>query len=1495
MKAIRFLPLLMAAAIGVGAAAQTLRTTLSNALPSSHQGTNTRELQIVRTNLAPAIRLGVPSLSSEKRHVSARPNQADYPVLYGLKHADSGYNDVSGGPYNVIRFHAAPSTTKRDVSPELGGSTAFYARGKFYTLEMEGTQCIMKTYDASTWELESTNVICERDDYLRQVAAFDETTGKAYFVFWGEIDWNTYRTARPLMEIDLDTKTATEVGKIDQIFVQTLFFDNKGQLYGIPYNTKELYRINKADGSYELVGELDIPFGRYPNSETAVTDPATGITYWIVPRVPGDGYAAESYIYTIDCETFQCTLLSDMPNDEHLQGAFIKYAPAEAPAAATSISYEAGKLHFTAPTTTYTTGEALTGSLSAHIVVDGAEQTLSLDPGAEAEVQLNLADGDHEAIITVEGQGGIGPERIWEGFIGNDQPTGVENLTATLDGNTVTVTWSAPTASINGGAFDDADVRYNVLRHPDEVVLAEATTATNLTDELPTAHNHYTWEVTSFVGEMTGNNVSVTSNDIVSGSIWVPDYTEEFRSQDDWNLFTVIDNNADGAGWKYQESQQTAYLLANGMYDPDFNPEGGKGMDDYLITPSIKLQKDVQYRLSFDAIDVGLTHEYLNVYLGQGNTIEAMTTTLAKYDFDYRNDNLQQTTDFSVTADGLWNIAFHCCAPVYSSNYALDNIGIEVYSFFDAPAASSNVSVIPGAGGALSSTLTFTLPTTTFKGDVLSEISSVEIRRNGQRIATLEGKPGETLTFEDTTVNNGEAAYTITCFNAVGQGAPASVTIWVGLDTPIAPVINEFHQTADIKPSVSWSAVPASGAHGGYVVPEEVTYTLCKYNAYNWENPWEQVATTTDLTTIDETFFSYWGQDLVTYALFASNEAGTSEGTQFSITLGSPWETPYQESFAWAFANQGPWTLFASSYDYAWSINDGSSLAVKPYDEDGGMLYYTYKAEDSNSQIMQGPRVALGTLTKAELSFFMYHGMEADPEDVVLEVLASYNDGEWQKIGTVDYNNGATGWARSSFALETPAAPEGYSPSNVQIAFRGITTVPSASLFIDKISIADGVEVDAALIGVSGNKRIAAGETQTLTFAVANYGMNELSDYKVVLTFSDGENTTDAEVSGTKALAAGEVSTLNYDIELNKACAGKTFTVNATVQAAGDTNEANNTADYQFYVKGSNLPAASNLEAEQDENGINLSWSAPVSDEITDPVVDGFDDYESFIIDGIGDWKVYDGDGAITVYFGGPSVPNNFDAKAWQVWAPEEAGFSLERFDVLTPHSGSKYIASWTASDGVSTTLPTDDWLISSDVQGGSDVNFYYRVPNEGSDPQNVELLYSNTDQQAESFQHVDGDQIVGTTAWVKLEYTLPEDAKYFAIRNWNDGNATTVAFIDDIEYTPLYGATTKLTFLGYNIYRDGQLIAEKVQETTYCDASSVGEHEYFVTAVWTEGESNATNVIEIEVITNISELVLGKEPVEFFSIDGRHIEGKVEPGIYLLRQGEKTAKVIIK
>ena len=258
----------------------------------------------------------------------------------------------------------------------------------------------------------------------------------------------------------------------------------------------------------------------------------------------------------------------------------------------------------------------------------------------------------------------------------------------------------------------------------------------------------------------------------------------------------------------------------------------------------------------------------------------------------------------------------------------------------------------------------------------------------------------------------------------------------------------------------------------------------------------------------------------------------------------------------------------------------------------------------------------------------------------------------------------------------------------------------------------------------------------------------------------------------------------------------------------------------------------------------------------------------------------------------------------------------------MTPHSGDKYLACWAASDGSSSILPNDDWLISSDVLGGTDVSFYYRVPNAGSDAQIFEMMYSITDQDPASFICFDRDSVEGTTDWVHFEYTLPANAKYFALRSCSKGSYT-VAFLDDITYTPLYGSTTPISVVGYNVYRDDQLLAGNITSLDYTDfTAGDDEHVYNVTVIYAEGESNYSNSYVshggtgIEELTNnngqwtvktsknmISVCGLSAEDISVYNTAGQQVYSAsqvsaaniyVGTGIYLVRIGDTTHKVIV-
>ena len=117
------------------------------------------------------------------------------------------------------------------------------------------------------------------------------------------------------------------------------------------------------------------------------------------------------------------------------------------------------------------------------------------------------------------------------------------------------------------------------------------------------------------------------------------------------------------------------------------------------------------------------------------------------------------------------------------------------------------------------------------------------------------------------------------------------------------------------------------------------------------------------------------------------------------------------------------------NYNYAWNISTGSGISVKPYDNDGGMLSFTYINETSNKEVMTTPRVSLDNTVNPELSFYMYHGTDAEEDDVVLDLYTNYQDEGWVAHKAIlDYNNGTEGWSRFSLPLDN-------TKKDVQLAF----------------------------------------------------------------------------------------------------------------------------------------------------------------------------------------------------------------------------------------------------------------------------------------------------------------------------------------------------------------------------------------------------------------------------------------------------------------------------
>lgn len=134
----------------------------------------------------------------------------------------------------------------------------------------------------------------------------------------------------------------------------------------------------------------------------------------------------------------------------------------------------------------------------------------------------------------------------------------------------------------------------------------------------------------------------------------------------------------------------------------------------------------------------------------------------------------------------------------------------------------------------------------------------------------------------------------------------------------------------------------------------------------------------------------------------------------------------------------------------------------------------------------------------------------------------------------------------------------------------------------------------------------------------------------------------------------------------------------------------------------------------------------------------------------------------------------------------------------------------------------------------------------------------------------------------------LPEGAKYFAIRC-----VTTNQYmlkVDDITYLPV-GAVSTLALTGYNVYRDGELVATTV-EPSFADADAAdGSHKYVVTAVYNRGESMPSNEVNADRSGIAGVVVGGDSEAVYYNLQGQRVANPAK-GIFIEVKGGVSRKV---
>lgn len=180
---------------------------------------------------------------------------------------------------------------------------------------------------------------------------------------------------------------------------------------------------------------------------------------------------------------------------------------------------------------------------------------------------------------------GDGVYKEFAAYVGEDLPGAPQNVTLTTHGGNAEITWVAPEKGQHGGYFDNASVKYNVVRMPDNKVVVEGTTSLRATDAV-SVKKGYSYVVTAV--NKKGVGASATSKTMSFGPEDSVPFTSPLTTQDDFDRWVTADKNNDGNTWTFYKPTQTT------TYD-----RCDQNADDWLYTSALKFEKCKTYQVRY--------------------------------------------------------------------------------------------------------------------------------------------------------------------------------------------------------------------------------------------------------------------------------------------------------------------------------------------------------------------------------------------------------------------------------------------------------------------------------------------------------------------------------------------------------------------------------------------------------------------------------------------------------------------------------------------------------------------------------------------------------------------------------------------------------------------------------------------------------------------------------------------------------------------------------
>ena len=1317
-------------------------------------------------------------------------------------------------------------------------------------------------------------------------------------------------------------KRSGTIGKAEKA-LYAMGFGSDGTLYGID-SAGTLYSVNKSTGVYTKITDTGL---KTTYTTAGSVDSFNDVFYYaICPAGPSDNVAQDWALYSIDLKhDYKVEKFWDL--NAELGGMYVANPVAKpaAPAAPVlgDVKFEEGSLSgtvsFTVPSESFD-GSALIGPLTYGIIAnENVIATGSTTAGAEPTINVTLPKaGMYTIRVYISNPNGISPKSegvtAWYGNGQPLEPTGVK-YDYTLGDKEVTVSWDAVTGSFNDGYIVPENITYTVSRsiqgETPEVIASNLKT-TEYSDPVTDPEN---CRIFRYFVEAVYEGVSSApvSTDYFTVGVIVPPFAPDFLNPVTAGYFTTVDNKGTDLQWTY-----STYYAAMQVFQNFVNSR--EDVDVELVTAPVQLKGGYAYTISY--LTLASSSNNYGVGLQYGTSLSNMQTIIEPENINPNSGVVEQKVEIIPDADGIYYFAVRVLAnQVYNVYFNVAEFQISEGLSMLAPNMVTDVTFTPPYDGSKQIEVSFKAPAETINGKKLTNLSKIEVLRDGELVQTFRNPTfGQQISFTDTGKTNADVTYSITAYNNDGPGKTYTGSAHMGVNLPASPVdctvVQDMSNPGMV--TVSWTPV-AKDINGNDIDPSLIRYAIF---ADDYSTVLKQNLTAASPTTTFRAIAANSGQIFAYYLVVPYTEGGTNGydggfGITEMIPVGTPYTMPVNESFYRNGSNQLSYSM-GQSGSASMSLSAAISsqyLSIGSQDGDGGILSL-YCAPNNFADVFTA-NIDVDDSDDVALSFWYTGVPEMRGYFIQPYVIV---DGEKENlcdmINTIDCLE--KGWNNAKISLTK------YRGKTVQIGWYIFCDMNNFAFGLDNIQIKRFLANDLRAGAVTPPFQIEVGKTNEVVFEIHNDGSdNAPAEYEIEL-YEDGKLVQTVDGPAVNALSTKAV-TFSHKPAPDATGEQELY---AVIRWDGDEDDSNNTSEVvSVKVKESSYPAVSDLTAElgDDTKSADVTWTEPDHAPKMYEITESFEDYQPFTLNGFGNWKVYDGDGDNVYGLWGSPFQSDESPKSWMVIDQNE----MSRIDYALARTGVRSAATIGAKNGAS-----EDWLISPELPGvAQTVSFFAATAPEDYGPETFKFYYSTTGTDIEDFIQL-GDEIevpegewewddyweedVQVTTWYEYSYDLPEGTKYFAIVYTSDDIWSLM--VDDVTFTI---SDEVINLQGYNLFRNGVQLNDKLlTDTKYHDdfeGMRDGDYSYGIETVYDKGNSGISNIAKVtfsgvDGVQDTSVLVKGEKGavlvkgaqgknVTIYNASGLKVYDaqadatlrcEVEAGLYIVNIDGKVVKVMV-